>query len=116
MVRKVTISLPDDLLDRIDAEAAERGESRSLIVQEASAAYLSQTVEERAQQARRARIDAAIRTMKRIAAKPSMDPRPSLEILREIRETHDGAPLWGTAEREEWERERRGGEQSDAGL
>lgn len=53
MVSKVTISLPEDVLARIAAEAAARGESRSLIVQEASARYLAQTAEERALQARR---------------------------------------------------------------
>lgn len=116
MVKKVTISLSDELLARIDAEAAERGESRSLIVQEASANYLAQTGEERLRQAHRARVQEAIKTMKLIAAEPSKDPRSSLEILREIRETNDSAPLWGTPEREQWEREHRRGERFDAGL
>ena len=33
---KVMISVPDDLLERIDAGAAERGESRSAFLQEAA--------------------------------------------------------------------------------
>lgn len=33
---KVLISMPDDLLDRIDREAAERGMSRSALLQEAA--------------------------------------------------------------------------------
>jgi len=91
MVSKVTVSLPDDLLARIDAEAAARGESRSLIVQEASACYLAQTAEERAQQARRVRVGDAIRAMKSISASAVLDTRPSLEILREVRATDDAA-------------------------
>ena len=113
---KVTISLPEELLARIDAEAAERGESRSLIVREASASYLAQTAEERAQQVRRTRVREAVVTMKRIATEPSRDPRPTLEILREIRETHDSAPAWGTPERGQWERERKNEGPADAGI
>ncbi len=97
MASKVTISLPDDLLARIDAEAAARGESRSLIVQEASACYLAQTAEERSRQARRARVIEAVKAMKSISAEPVVDSRTSLEILREIRGTDDAAPAKGTA-------------------
>ena len=89
MTSKVTVSLPDGLLARIDAEAAARGESRSFIVQEASACYLAQSAEERAQQVHRARVAEAVRAMKSISATAVLDPRPSIEILREVRETGD---------------------------
>jgi len=100
MVRKVTVSLPDELAAEIDAAAAEQGVSRSEIVQEASAHYLALTVEERAAEERRSRAMRALEGMKRIAAMPKRDPRPSLEILREIRETDDSAPMWEERVRE----------------
>ena len=39
---KVMVSIPDDLLTRIDAGAAERGESRSAFLQEAARARLGE--------------------------------------------------------------------------
>jgi metal-responsive CopG/Arc/MetJ family transcriptional regulator len=39
---KVMVSIPDDLLARIDAGAAERGESRSAFLQEAAQARLGE--------------------------------------------------------------------------
>jgi len=39
---KVMVSIPDDLLARIDADAAERGESRSAFLQEAARARLGE--------------------------------------------------------------------------
>lgn len=105
MVRKVTVSLPDELLERIDREAQEAGVSRSELVQEASAHYLAHTVDERVRDEQRARRLRAIEGMREIGRMPSRDPRPSLEILREIREFDGGGPPWGTPEREQWERE-----------
>jgi len=93
MVSKVTISLTDDLLARIDAEAAACGKSRSLIVQEASACHLAQTAEERSRQAHRVRVAAAVKAMKSISAVPALDSCTSLEILREVRGTDDAAPV-----------------------
>jgi Arc/MetJ-type ribon-helix-helix transcriptional regulator len=96
MRAKVTISLPKELLAKLDAEAATRGVSRSELVQEAARTYLGQTQEERAEEARRARMREAVEGMRAMAARnPRLDGRPSLEILREIREGRDPAPLRG---------------------
>ncbi len=92
MVAKVTVSLPEDLLARLDAEAEQLGVSRSLLVQEATASYLGKGAEERAAEVRRARILHAIEGMREMAATdPKLDPRPSLEILREIRGESEGS-------------------------
>lgn len=86
MVAKVTVSLPEDLLARLDAEADSLGVSRSLLVQEATASYLGKNADERAAEVRKARVRAAIQGMREMAARnPRLDGRNSLEILREIR-------------------------------
>jgi hypothetical protein len=96
MRAKVTRSLSEELLAKLDAEAATRGVSRSELVQEAARTYLGQTQEERAEEARRARMREAVEGMRAMAARnPRLDGRPSLEILREIREGRDPAPLRG---------------------
>lgn len=123
MVRKVTVSVPDELLARIDAEAVALGVSRSEIVQEASAHYLSQTAEERARAALVARRKLAIQRMAEIGAGSERDPRSSLEIIKEGR-CFQGAPLWGSPERAAWEeavgyarwREEMGFDVDDAGV
>ncbi len=94
MTAKVTISLPDELLVRLDGEAAEAGVSRSELVQESLAAYLGKTLEQRADEVRRARMLEALEGMRTFhVGREIRDDRPSLEILREIRETDDSAPL-----------------------
>ncbi len=98
MVSKITISLPDDLVERIDREAAKVGDSRSGVIREASARYLDLTAEERRVEGRRRRVLAALDDMKAMAAEqPRCDSRPTLEVLREIRETNDSAPLRDTS-------------------
>lgn len=100
MTAKVTISLPDDLLGRLDAEASERGMPRSELVQESLAAYLGRTAEERQAEARRGRMLWALEQMESFEERyPTIyDDRPTLEILREIRERDDSAPLRGVPE------------------
>jgi metal-responsive CopG/Arc/MetJ family transcriptional regulator len=63
---KVNISLPAELLERIDAEAKQLGMSRSGLIQEASAHYIASTETEREAEIRRMRIDAAMKRMKKI--------------------------------------------------
>lgn len=99
MTAKVTISLPDELLERLDAEARELGVARSELVQESLATYLGKTAEERAAEARRARMQWALEGMRTMHERyPVYDDRPTLEILREIRETDDSAPLRGRSQ------------------
>ncbi|MDZ4168787.1 MAG: ribbon-helix-helix domain-containing protein [Coriobacteriia bacterium] len=94
MTARVTISLPDELLARLDAEADAAGVPRSELVQESLATYLGKTADERERDARRARGLAALESMRTFHLRyPINDDRPSLEILREIRETDDSAPL-----------------------
>jgi metal-responsive CopG/Arc/MetJ family transcriptional regulator len=96
MVAKVTISLPEELLAKLDAEADALGRSRSFVAQEAMAIYLGKTAEQRVDEERRASILSAIEGMREMSARnPMHDGRPSLEILREIRATDDSAPLRG---------------------
>lgn len=64
---KVNISLPDGLLEEIDAAAAEAGTSRSGFLQEAGACYLARLEEERAARERSERIGAAIEKMREVA-------------------------------------------------
>ena len=96
MTAKVTISLPDELLERLDLEARELGVPRSELVQESLASYLGKTADERTEEARRTRLLEAIEGMRTFhIGRPIYDDRPSLEILREVRETDDSAPLRG---------------------
>ncbi len=91
MVKKVTISLPDDLLIALDAEAVVLGRSRSGIVQEASAHYLAHARDERTATQRAEQADDLIGWLEELSARPSLDARPSLEILRDVRgEAADG--------------------------
>ena len=102
MVAKVTISLPEELLSKLDAEADSLGRSRSFVAQEAMASYLGKTGEQRADDARRARIGGAIEAMRNFqVGRQIRDGRPTLEILREVRETDDSAPLRGVPGDEE---------------
>ena len=94
MVARVTVSLPDDMLARLDNEARAVGVPRSELVQESLAAYLGKSAEERASEARRARMQRAFEGMWTMQDRYEVrDDRPSLEILREVRETDDSAPL-----------------------
>lgn len=91
MTAKITISMPDELLARLDAEAYELATSRSQLVQESIATYLGKTPVERDADARRERILDAIEKMRHFGeGREIHDDRPSLEILRQIRETDDG--------------------------
>jgi predicted transcriptional regulator len=94
MVARVTISLSDELLAKLDAEADAQGRGRSFVAQEAMASYLGKTAEQRAEEDRRASIARAIEGMRHFEdGRTIRDNRPSLEILREVRETDDSAPM-----------------------
>jgi metal-responsive CopG/Arc/MetJ family transcriptional regulator len=86
MVAKVTVSLPEELLARLDAEAEALGVSRSLLVQEATASYLGETAEDRTATRRRVGVRQAIEGMREMAARnPRLDGRGSIEVLRDVR-------------------------------
>jgi hypothetical protein len=88
---RVTISIPEDLLAEIDADASAAGASRSAVMQEAAARYVVEKRSVDAAEKHRRSVERAIEGFRGIAAHPSLDPRPSLELLREIRDQDDFA-------------------------
>jgi metal-responsive CopG/Arc/MetJ family transcriptional regulator len=68
-VYKVNISLPEELVGRIDEAAGELGLTRSGFVAEASARYVSDVKNLSAEEQRRKDIDRALATFRRIGAK-----------------------------------------------
>ena len=64
---KINISIPDDLLKDVDALAAELARSRSGLVAEATARYVTEVREEQAAAERRERIDRAMDSARQIA-------------------------------------------------
>jgi metal-responsive CopG/Arc/MetJ family transcriptional regulator len=66
---KINISIPDELLDDVDALAAELERSRSGLVAEATARYVASVKDERAEAERRARIDRAMEEARAIGRK-----------------------------------------------
>ena len=92
---KVNISIPDGMLDEIERRASLSGTTRSGFIQEAAAHYVARLEEDASRSERERRILEALEEMKAMRDLPLLDSRPSLEILREIRETDDSAPLRG---------------------
>jgi predicted transcriptional regulator len=89
-VAKLTIFLPDELLAQIDSYAGESERSRSSVIREASARYLAQAASADADARRAAAVESSLALFEQFAHTPSLDGRPSLEILREARGTLDG--------------------------
>lgn len=86
MVARVTISLPEELLVRLDAAADELGVTRSEVVREAGAAYVTERDAVAARDERLHRFADDRRFLDELRALPGLDGRPSLEILHEVRE------------------------------
>jgi metal-responsive CopG/Arc/MetJ family transcriptional regulator len=86
---KINVSMPDELLDDIDALAAELHRSRSGFVAEASARYVADLHAESAERERRERIGAAIRAAREIA-KLVPPGRDTTELIREDRDSAHG--------------------------
>lgn len=64
---KVNVSLPDELLEAVDALAEELHRSRSGLVQEATAQYIARMNDEQARQERRRAIEAAMADARNLA-------------------------------------------------
>ena len=93
MTARVTISLPNDLLARLDAIAESESLTRSDVVREAAGAYITAHASGQEAARRLCAVEDGIAWLKEIAAQPSLDPRPGLEILRELRgEAGEGEP------------------------
>jgi metal-responsive CopG/Arc/MetJ family transcriptional regulator len=85
---KVNVSLPDDLLEDVDALAAELHRSRSGLVQEATARYVAEAHAERAKLERTERIEAAISGMREIAKQAPPGP-DTTGLIRRDRDRDD---------------------------
>lgn len=66
---KINISIPHELLERIDGEAKTLGTSRSGLIQEASARYITQVERDRDAELRRLKTKAAAKRMKEIGGR-----------------------------------------------
>jgi predicted DNA-binding protein len=93
---KVNISLPEDLVQRIDEAAGELGLTRSGFVAEASARYVSDVKNLSAEELRRRDIQRARATWKRIGA--TLPPGAVEDMIAQTRRDRDRG--WhGEAER-----------------
>jgi metal-responsive CopG/Arc/MetJ family transcriptional regulator len=82
---KLNISMPQELLEQIDAEADVLGITRSGLIQEASVRYMAQSRTDREAEARRLRGQAAARRMKAIGAEIGLTSSDTVSLLAEAR-------------------------------
>ena len=92
--RKIAIAISDWLLEDVDRWAVLSGKSRSALVEEAMAEYVTRAHNRANDEEYRQRTAAALEDMKRIAREYAEDPEAagepsSLELLRQLRGTAD---------------------------
>ncbi|TLM76774.1 MAG: ribbon-helix-helix protein, CopG family [Actinobacteria bacterium] len=87
MTERITITLPDGLVDELDGIAHARGLSRSAVIREASARYVTQEKAGDEAARRRKAGEEFLAFIDELQKQPVLDDRPTLEILREARET-----------------------------
>jgi predicted transcriptional regulator len=87
---KANISMPDGMLEEIDRRAKASGSTRSGVIQEAAAQYLARLDAQTEHDARRERILAAQKAMRKIGE--SFPPGPTGTEL--IRAARDATPRW----------------------
>ena len=93
MTARVTISLPDELLAQLDGIAESESLTRSDVVREAAGQYLASRSSGTEATRRLEAVEDGIAWLKQVAEGPTPDPRPTLEILRELRrEAGKGGP------------------------
>jgi predicted transcriptional regulator len=85
MVARVTVTLPDALLARLDAIAGDESVTRSDVVREAAAGYVTSYESGLVAREREASVASGLSWLEEIAHREPADPRPTLEILRELR-------------------------------
>ncbi|MBW6467751.1 MAG: CopG family transcriptional regulator [Anaerosomatales bacterium] len=95
MAARVTITLPEDVLDRLDTIAREEGVARSEVVREAAAHYLTAHATRAEADARKHAVDDGIVWLEGLAMSGSAAPGvDSLAVLRELRgDEAAGTPL-----------------------
>jgi predicted transcriptional regulator len=91
MVARVTVTLPEAVLDELDSVARVEGVTRSDIVREAAAVYLSQREHDLASRARREAVQDGLLWLESEAGRVPGDAPSSLELLREVRADGGGA-------------------------
>jgi len=99
---KVMVSLPDELLKRIDEEAKRTGRTRSGLLQYAARLYLTEKAT-RVPPGERPEVQAAMARAKEIIRRPPPDPDApdSTQIIREARDTRYGPGETSTGRRRE---------------
>ncbi len=94
MAARVTITLPEDVLDRLDTIAHEEGVTRSDVVREAAAHYLTERTDRHEATARKHAVEDGIAWLESIAAAAQEESQDSLTVLRELRDAEPtGSPL-----------------------
>lgn len=95
MAARVTITLPEDVLSRLDTIAHEQGVTRSEVVREAAADYLTERTDRAEATARKRAVEDGIAWLEATAAAPQGESsQDSLAVLRELRGTEvAGGPL-----------------------
>ena len=95
MAARVTITLPEGVLDQLDTIAREEGVTRSEVVREAAAHYLTAHATRTEADARKRAVDDGILWLEGLAMAGSGEPdEDSLVVLRELRGSEAaGTPL-----------------------
>ena len=96
MTDRITITLPDGLVEELDELASAAHMSRSGIIREASASYVAQRRNEQQDSELRAAVDETLALFAEMRRTPPLDNRPTLEILREMRGPLGGHPEGAT--------------------
>lgn len=84
-VEKITVSLPADLVNEIDRLSETDGVSRSSIVAEAAALWVSRREEAAAAARRREAVRSLFELLDSLESVPPLDDTPPLDMLREAR-------------------------------
>jgi len=91
MVARVTVTLPERILERLDAIADAEGLSRSEVVREAASSYLSRRDREGALSARDLAVREGVAWLEEAARRVPASAPASLDLLHEIRVRGGGA-------------------------
>jgi predicted transcriptional regulator len=95
MVVRVTVTLPEDVLARLDAIARDEAVTRSDVVREAAGSYIADREGAIEASRRKGEVEDGVTWLKKTARRPTLERRLSGEVLRDLRgEAGDaGAPI-----------------------
>jgi predicted transcriptional regulator len=85
MTQRITITLPDELVDELDLLAQAADLSRSGIIREASARYVTDARGAAATRHRTEAVQDTLGLLEELRAASALDERPTRQILREMR-------------------------------